>query len=310
MGARGTARILAAIAAVALLAAPLSASAKPKQSKKPKSPPVTVVRATGVTSSDGANVTVTASCPAKKIAVGGGFDSQARFTGVTLEDLHIVYESRRSSPRSWTASAVREDSAGAGPDLPLTTSVRCRTARRGGKKSKKKLAITEVPATATAPANAAQAAATAVCPGKQKALGGGFSSSPQPVLTGLNAFPFFWADQRTSPNSWQAAFTNSGPTPRTVTSYAYCAPGVKLAQVTGTATLPASGPGIATALAASPKCRKGRALLGGGFSNTPVGPGGSIALLTSSQPSSGAWQVGAFNISSFAGSLGAQGICL
>jgi hypothetical protein len=306
---------------VPLLLGVAPANAK-KKHKKPKSPPVTVVSASKSTSSDNQQVTVTATCPSGLIAVGGGFLNPAVFDAGSPTDLNFIYESRRASDISWQASAVREDTGGAGPEIPLTASVDCRSAKLTAKKATgkkaaaakkkkvKKLRITEVSASTTSGSNTgAQATATAACPPGTQALGGGFSSSPTPLLSGSLTYPIFWANFRASPISWAASFTNANTTAHTVTSYAYCAPGLKIVETSADVTLPASVGTASSAIAATPPCPKGKAQLGGGFNNTPAATGSAIALLTGSNTASGAWQVGAFNFSGVAGVLRSRAYC-
>jgi hypothetical protein len=178
MAGRGSLRLLAAIAA---LASPVSAAAKPK---KPKAPQVSVVTAGGVTTADGASVTVTSTCPKGRIAVGGGFSTAPANDGSPFFDMNVVFESRRADARSWTVSAARADQDGTpGPALPVTASVRClspkpaKKAKAGkpGQASKRKakaLRVTEATGTVTAPGNTFNAAASASCPAGQSAIGG------------------------------------------------------------------------------------------------------------------------------------------
>ena len=150
----------------------------------------------------------------------------------------------------------------------------------------------------------------ATCPAGTQALGGGFSSAPAPVLTGSTSFPVFWANNRSSPTSWLAAFTNSGSTPRTVTSYAYCATGLKLTEMNAAATLPASSmAGIQSTTLASPDCPKGKSLLGGGFNSSPPASMGPLPILTSSAAAGSSWHFTAYNLSLVADNLVSQGIC-
>src|SRR3954452_20939354 len=134
---KGIFRVVVAVLVLPLLFGVASAEAK-KKHKKPKSPPVTVVSASKSTSSDSEQVSVTASCPAGLIAVGGGFLSPAAFDSGSPTDLNLVYESRRISDTSWQVSAVREASGGPGPDLPLTASADCRSRALPAKKSGKR----------------------------------------------------------------------------------------------------------------------------------------------------------------------------
>jgi hypothetical protein len=265
---------------------------------------------------------VTATCPAGLLAVGGGFLSPPVLAGGAPTDLNLVYESRRSGDAAWQVSAVREDTSGAGPDLAVTASVDCRSAKLvakkpagkkatvAKKKKRKKLTISEVSGSSTAAGSTGtQATAAATCPPNTQALGGGFSSSPTPNLSGPLSYPFFWADYRNSPTSWTAAFTNVGSVARTVTSYAYCAAGLKIAETSASAALPGSTTTASTATAASLPCPGGKALLGGGFNNTPASASSAVAILTASAPAVGSWQVGALNFTMTPGTLGAFGYC-
>jgi hypothetical protein len=295
-----------------------SADAK-KRHKKPKAVPVTVVSTSKSTSSNNQQVTVTAICPSGLIAVGGGFQAPPLLDAGTPTDLHIVYESRRAGANGWQVSAVRDDMNGSGPDLPVTASADCRSTKLAvtkpakkatmTKKKKRKLTIAEVSSSATgAPNSGAQASATATCPPNTQALGGGFSSSPAPSLGGGASFPFFWSDHRSSPTTWFAALSNSGLTARTVTSYAYCAAGLKISETNASVPLAGSGPTASSATASAPPCPRGKALLGGGFDNTPASSTSAVALLTGSRQN-GAWQVDAFNFNDFAGTLGSSAYC-
>jgi hypothetical protein len=298
-----------------------SADAK-KKHKKAKSPPVTVVSASRPTSADNDHVTVTATCPSGLIAVGGGFLTPTVFDMGSPTDINVPYVSRRSGENAWQVSAVREDTNGVGPDLLVTTSVDCRSRTLAGKKTtgkkagaakkkkKRKLTVTEASSSSTAlGSSGSQGTATATCPGGTQALGGGFSSSPSPSLSDPLAYPFFWGDYRNSPTTWLAAMSNVGTTPRTVTSYAYCAAGLKIAETSADVTLPGSESSASSATAVTPGCSKGRALLGGGFNNPPISMGSAIAILTGSSSVNGTWQVGAFNFSTHAGTLGSRGYC-
>jgi hypothetical protein len=306
MRSRGIVRVGVALLVVPLLLGVASADAK-KKHKKPKSPPVTTVSATKTTSADNQQVTVTATCPPGLIAVGGGFQSPPVLDAGSPTDLSLVYESRRAGDGAWQVSAVREDSGSQGPDLPVTAVVDCRSTKLAGKKhgvkkavaakkkKKKKLRIIEASAPAVAAGgDEAQAQATATCPGKTKALGGGFSTSPTPVAGEPVAFPYIWSNHRTSPTTWFAAISNDGTVERTLTSYAYCAAGLKIAETTASVALPPSG-AITSTAATTPPCPEGKALLGGGFDNTPATKHTSLSLLTEFDPANGAWRLGTLN---------------
>jgi hypothetical protein len=318
---KGILRIVVAVLLVPLLLGVGTAEAK-KKHKKPKSPPVTVVSASKPTSADGGTVTVTATCPSGLLAVGGGFLTPAVFASGAPTDINVVYESRRSGDAAWQVSAAREDTAGSGPDLPVTANVDCRSAKLAAKKPagkkasaakkrrRKKLTVTEVSASATSAASSGSVATTsATCPPKMQALGGGFSSSPTPNLSGPLTYPFFWANYRNSPTSWTAAFTNVGPVARTVTGYAYCAAGLKIAELNTTSPLAGSSSTASTATAITPLCPGSKALLGGGFNNTPAAASSAVAILTGSEPVNGSWHVSGFNFSPTPGTIGSSSYC-
>jgi hypothetical protein len=309
---KGVFRVVVALLLLPLLLGVATADAK-KKKKKPKSPPVTVVSATKSTSADGELVTVTATCPAGQLAVGGGFTAPLLTSGTTLTDLTIVYESRRIGDNSWQVSGGREHSGGAAPTLPLTASADCRTAtlkKKKGKKKRKTLRITEVSATGPAATSAAQSSATASCPAGTQAIGGGFSSAPEPTLTGSTSFAVFFDSYQSSQTSWQSAFTESGSTARSVTSYVYCAAGLKLTEGTATGTLPASSmAGIQFMTLASLDCPRRQALLGGGFNSTPPGPGGPLPILAGSAAAGASWHFTVYNLSTVPDSLTSHNIC-
>jgi hypothetical protein len=320
MRSRGIVRIGVALLVVPLLLGVASADAK---KKKPKSPPVTAVSAARSTSGDNQQVTAEATCPSGLIAVGGGFQSPPVLDAGAPTDLNLVYESRRAGDNAWQVSGVREDEGSPGPDLPLTAIVDCRSTKLAAKKpagkeataakkkKKKKLRIIEATASAVAAGeDAAQASAPATCPGKTKVLGGGFSSAPTPSsLSPGSAFPYVWSNYRTTPTTWFAALSNVGSVTRTLTTYAYCATGLKVAETTAAVPLPASGQTVASAAATSPPCPKGKALLGGGFNNTPATLNGGLVLLTGSNPANGSWQLGTLNLFNVPGTISTYAYC-
>jgi hypothetical protein len=313
-------RIVVGVLLLPLLLGVATADAK-KKKKKPKSAPVTVVSATKSTSADGELATVAATCPAGKIAVGGGFTSPLLISETTLTDLYIVYESRRLGDNAWQVSAGREHSSGAAPSVPLTAIADCRSttltpkkAKRAStakkKKKRKLLRVTEVSATGVSAGNIQQSTASAVCPAGTQAIGGGFSSSPAPMLTGSNSFPVFFANYRSSPTTWFSGFTNSGSINHTATSYAYCAAGLKLKETSAAFTVPASSmAGIQSKTLPTPSCPKGLALLGGGFNSTPPMAGGPLPIWTRFGPAGPTWEVGMYNVSPVTDDLTSLAYC-
>ncbi len=313
-------RIAVLALVVPLLLGVASADAK-KKHKKPKSPPVTVVSATKSTSANGELATVAATCPAGKIAVGGGFTAPLQNSGSTLTDLYIVYESRRAGDNGWQVSGARVHSGGTAPSLPLTAIVDCRStalttkkpkkASAAKKKKRKILRISEVSAAGSpAPVSGSESTAVASCPAGTQAIGGGFSSSPEPNLGSTASFPVFSGSYRSSPTTWLSAFVNSGSTAHTVTSFAYCAAGLKLSETSAAFTVPASSMvELSSKTLATPSCPKGRALLGGGFNSTRPASPGPFPIWTKSGPAGSTWEVGMSNLSEVEDSLTSQGIC-
>jgi hypothetical protein len=178
---KGIFRLVVGLLVVPLLLGVATADAK-KKHKKPKSPPVTVVSAAKSTSADGELATVVATCPAGKIAVGGGFESPLVISGTALTDLYIVYESRRVGDNAWQVSGGREHSGGTAPSIPLTAIADCRSTTLSAKKPKKAsaakkkkrkvLRVTEVSSTGTPAATAQESTASATCPAGTQAIGG------------------------------------------------------------------------------------------------------------------------------------------
>jgi hypothetical protein len=309
-GPRATAT-LTAVAALALIAAAPAGAAKGK--KKKAAAPV-VRSATATTTQTGQLLSVPAACPNGTRATGGGFNVPP--DGTPTDDLQIVYESRRFGPTGWISSAVRVDGDGTNDAVPLTTYVHCRSPKLknkpGVKKGKRKRLNLLEAASASAPtAQGIPVTASATCPGKHRAVGGGFSSSPVPDVAGPGGFPVHWQTMRTGAKTWSSSMTNSGSALRTITSFVYCADGVSASQVSGSAPIAGSmGPTIGSATAIAPACPGKRRLLGGGFNNSPAGLSAPVAQPTQSAAVTGQWRSGALNLSATPGTLSALGYCL
>lgn len=300
--------VLVGVALGAFLIAPAAEAKK----KKVKVAPIIVATGSATSTVDDQAIVATATCPKGKIAVGGGFSSERFPPSGALSDLNIIYESRRTSERSWNVLAVREDASSSGPALTVTASVYCRTpklkpkgsakavaAKTKQKKKKKKLVITQ--ASATSPAlgamNSVQTA-TAACPGNQKVLSGGFSSAPPPELGGSNSIPVIWQSYANAPHSWITSATQGGAVvPHTVTSYAYCARKANTTSVSGTAQLAGAAAGnFPSGSATTGPCPKARRLVGGGFNHPQVAlPGGPVFYITESRATASRWTAGAVN---------------
>jgi hypothetical protein len=326
---RGWARTaLGGIALVALLALPAGAAAKPKKKKVMPPPPVVTATARAGTSADGQIASPTAVCPPGTVALGGGFSGEVGREGADPTDLYVVYESRRDSPTSWHVAATREDAGTHGntSTILITATVYCQSLNLGTAKKPRKpkkastakkrkrhkkpkqrlLQISEVSATGPTADRDEQSTATASCPAGLNVIGGGFSISPPPDLSGSNLFfPRVWANHATSTNAWTASETTSGKTPMTLTSYAYCANTSPPLALAGSGSVGARQTGSA----ATPACPADRPLIGGGFDNTPIRPGGSAEIPFESTADGGGWRISAFDNSLAPASLQAIAYC-
>jgi hypothetical protein len=126
--------------------------------------------------------------------------------------------------------------------------------------------------------------ATATCPKKTAAIGGGFSvaNSGTDIVTPLASRP-------EGTRGWFVTGYNGAPNPHTVTSYAYCA-SVKVTGQSGSATLAGQSGSLATADAAP--CP--RTLAGGGFQFAQPSVG-QQSWPAASLPVGASWRTIAFN---------------
>ena len=201
-------RMTGALAAGLLLAGlaigPSAASAAKRGHPHPAGAVVT--RSTTIQLPPHQLLTATATCPPGTRAVGGGFSGAPGGIEPT-----VVTESRRSGGKSWIASGLRAS--------PLTTAtgsltaiVRCRS---GAPKIGEVAASTTLPA-ATGPGDHPRATTTATCPGKRRAISGGFSSEadPKQALTVLAEDSHRVSKGR----SWSFTASHNNPAPRRLTA--------------------------------------------------------------------------------------------
>lgn len=298
-------------ASVLCLCAVLVFGATPALAKKKKKPaklgPVSTVTAAGNTvSGASAASTATATCPAGKVAVGGGFSSVRDDVSTTA----FPTESYRNGTQSWTVTAV------IGGSVSFSGSVNaiayCRSANR---------AISDVTATgSSAPSGFAPASASATCPGGQQLVAGGFQSTYSPAF-------FLLISQNSSPQPgiWSVAGANINGTSRTITAHAYCMPGLKAPRVVSTATT-AAPDSSALAQQTSPACPVAKKtkkstkkkkkkkhppqlLSAGGFSSPPATASGAIPIYEDSMANGSAWFVRLISIGSKPVPVTSQGIC-
>jgi hypothetical protein len=221
-------------------------------------------------------LTATATCPPGMRALGGGFSGSPGGIEPT-----VVTESRRLGGRSWIASGLRAS--------PLTTTsgsltsfVQC---RRGAPKIRERAASATLPA-ATGPGDHPRATVSATCPGKKRAISGGFSSEADPKQA-LAVLP--QQSQRLAKGrAWSFTASHNNPAPRQLTAYAYCAP-LRVATRRGAVSLTGD---LTTKAADTTSCGPGTLPIAGGFITSPatLAGGGDIVFVLSSAPQRHSWR--------------------
>jgi hypothetical protein len=320
---RTTARSSTILLTCLLVLAPaVGADAKGKKKPKKVKAPV-VVQASSSSTTRGDNVTALATCPKGMIATGGGWVTSV-VAGATGSSSHAVWESKRAGIAAWTVSALRDDTDNTGAPLPLTAAATCRSAlvKKKGKvkaaakkkKKRKPLNVTEASGIATvAGGGNATGTATATCPKGRNAVGGGFSSSPPASGFGATtSLPLFWQSRSSGSSAWLASAANVSMAARTITSYAYCAAGVNVAETSATAPIAASltANNLQKATATTQACPKKTHPSAGGFDNPPINfPATAAPLMIETVPAGKSWRGGAANISQTAGSIAVKGYC-
>jgi len=258
---------------VAVTLGPGIAEAKPKGKGRIA---VKTRTATDFSSSHASLLSVVATCPKRRTALGGGYSSGLLAAGADL-DVHLVYESRRLDHRRWIVSGGRIDTDGAGNPLPLTAYARCGKPKRG------KLRLSSVSASVPLlPGAISSATTSARCPGKRQVLSGGFSSSPPPALASTE-IGFVTESRRTAARRWTVTAGQFSPTTRTLTVSAYCARMKKPRVRSSSAFL--AGAARSTAALDTPRCPRRRPLAAAGFYTTVASLSGSAAEFIASTPS-------------------------
>jgi hypothetical protein len=151
-------------------------------------------------------------------------------------------------------------------------------------KAKKPGAIITRSASASASGTGSIVAATASCPGKTKAISGGFSQTPLNLGAGYGGLVY--ESQKVGQKSWRVSsqvIDSGAPDPISLTTFVYCRKNVKGTSA-ATAAVPSAaaltdGPSVAASCAG-----KKKAVAGGSFMNPPLTGSSATAVLTGSVP--------------------------
>ena len=294
-------KLVALFAAAILLVLPGSALAKKKHKKPAKLGPVITATATGSSITSG-EITVTATCPSGKQAVGGGFSVPLDTTNALF-----VTSSYRSAPNAWTIVARHSNGSGA-----ATAFAYCRNANKS---------ITDVTTTGTVPSGPGTVGdATVGCPAGTQLVSGGVqmhngSSSDY-------ALPIINLAINTSP-LWLVQAVNNEGGAHTFTVHAYCMAGIAAPRFVDANSSPVLAK-FATGTLSSPSCpapkkpKKGKKkrkkkpaqlLSAGGFGSQVTAP---IAVFSDSRINSNVWLNSGPNVTGPTGTVhfSSQGICV
>src|SRR5262245_17002477 len=145
------------------------------------------------------------------------------------------------------------------------------------------LDATEVSATATASGDGATATATAECPPGTKVAGGGFDAPYS-----LDVIPIVYESVMTGKRSWRSSvqlLDPGGSSSLTLTTYAYCRPG--LPSVKNTTDTVATTGELAMGPVVQASCPSGEAAIAGGFQMPPPLNSGLVSALVFDNLASG-----------------------
>jgi hypothetical protein len=293
-------RLGAVAATLALLVLPTSASAK-KHKKPVKLGPVITATATGATvATSEAESAATATCPAGKQAVGGGFSVPLTATN----KLFVTSSFRTAAGDGWTVIARQEDGSGAAKAIAY-----CRKA---------KPAIIDAAHTDVVPSGSGQAGISGVaCPAGAFLVSGGFQIETGPG--GSFALPTSSLAISTSA-VWSVQAVNNTTGARNFTTHAYCMPRIPPPIYLNSSSEHSLAMGAVGALS-SPACpkpkkpKKGKkkkpAKLpsAGGFASQATKP---IEIFSNTSIGGGVWSISGINVTGPTGSvhLTSQAICL
>lgn len=184
---------------------------------------------------------------------------------------------------SCRATDCRPCSPPSGPTGQLTSIVLCRS----GAPKIREIAASTTLAAATGPGDHPRAAVTARCPGRTRAISGGFSSEAD-AKTALAVLPE-QSRRVEKGRGWDFTASHNNPSQRKLTAYAYCAPR-RVKKKGGSASLTGD---LATKSADTKPCGPGLTPVSGGFLTSPatLAGGGNNVFVLASQPVGSAWRV-------------------
>jgi hypothetical protein len=298
-------KLVALVAAAALLLLPGSALAKKKHKKPLKLGPVVTVTATGNTAGEASPVTTaTATCPGGLQAVGGGFSAP-----VVEGSAVVVHDSYVSAVGSWTVTGQVADGSGA-----VSAYAYCRRVS---------LPILDVSRTTTLHFSGDNQTVTSTCPSSMRLIGGGFQGT---VPAANDAVIAPQVNLATSPDTWTVTGLQNQDGTLTLTAHAYCmakirAPTVLSATSTGTVTQfgPLSAATPACPVPKKPKKGKkkrkkkpARLLSAGGFATSLFTGTGPLMVFGQSQIANARWSTSAVDATNATGpaTITSQGLCI
>jgi hypothetical protein len=136
-------------------------------------------------------------------------------------------------------------------------------------------------------ANLTTGTVTATCPGKRKAVSGGFTTASTP-----NSNLLVYETARAGARGWKASgVISTGGSQHTLTSHVYCQRGPALKAVATAGTTPLGSTGTFGTGAVESKCPKGTSAVAGGFAE-PAPDGVRAGFITESfRPARRSWRV-------------------
>ena len=274
-GRMGKAAVAFAFFAVGLMLLSGAAVAKKKDKRHKLGP---VVTASATTSADKTNIgQATATCPGKTRVISGGFSE----TPPTIELLGLVYESQMIGNKAWRVSVLGYDPGAASGSINLTAYAYCR--RNAPKISTVSTAVTTPAALQVGPS------ATAACPGKKKAVAGGFATDGPPLRT------IIVESLLSPPAGWTTNLLSAGAGVGTLTGYVYCVKQKKPLTTAAATSAPVTD--VHQIRSATATCAKAKqSALSGGFSQSPLNVigDGNFFFIYESQRIGNAWVVSGF----------------